>query len=119
MAFAIRDSFEVARSLVIEIPRSMICGGGAKSPLWRTILANVLGIPLNLPQTEQGPGYGGALLAMVDCGAYPSVQAACNALVRVAQTVEPDAELTARYEERYRKFRAIYPALKNVFSNLK
>ena len=65
VAFAIRDSFEVAQSLGVDIPRSMICGGGAKSPLWRTILANVLGIPLDLPQTEQGPGYGGAVLAMV------------------------------------------------------
>jgi len=118
VTFAIRDSFEVAKSLGIEIPRSMICGGGAKSPLWRTIMANVLGIPLDLPQTEQGPGYGGALLAMVACGAYPSVQAACNALVRVAQTVEPDPEFTARYEERYQKFKQIYPALKNVFSTL-
>ena len=119
VSFAIRDSFEVAKSLGVEIPRSMICGGGAKSPLWRTMLANVLGIPLDLPQTEQGPGYGGALLAMVACGAYPSVQAACGALVRVAQTVEPDAELTARYEAQYQKFRKIYPALKNVFPTLK
>jgi len=119
VAFAIRDSFEVARSLGIEIPRSMICGGGAKSPLWRTILSNVLGIPLDLPQTEQGPGYGGALLAMVACGAYPSVQAACGALVRVAQTVEPDEALTTRYEARYQQFKRIYPALKNVFPTLK
>ena len=119
VAFAIRDSFEVAKSLSISIPRSMICGGGAKSPLWRTILANVLGIPLDLPQTEQGPGYGGAVLAMVSCGAFENVQSACDALVRAADTVEPDAELTARYEERYRKFRTIYPALKNVFPSLK
>ena len=119
VAFAIRDSFEVAKSLGIAIPRSMICGGGAKSLLWRTIFANVLGIPLDLPQTEQGPGYGGAVLTMVGCGAFESVQSACDALVRVAGTVEPDPELTARYEERYRKFRAIYPALKNVFPILK
>lgn len=119
VVFAIRDSFEVAKSLGIAIPRSMICGGGAKSLLWRKIFANVLGIPLDLPQTEQGPGYGGAVLAMVGCGAFESVQSACDALVRVAGTVEPDAELTARYEERYRKFRAIYPALKNVFPILK
>ena len=119
VAFAIRDSFEVAQSLGVDIPRSMICGGGAKSPLWRTILANVLGIPLDLPQTEQGPGYGGAVLAMVACGAFESVRSACDALVRVADTVEPDPELTARYEERYGKFRQIYPALKNVFPSLK
>ncbi len=119
VAFAIRDSFEVAKSLGIAIPRSMICGGGAKSLLWRKIFANVLGIPLDLPQTEQGPGYGGAVLAMVGCGAFESVQSACGTLIRVAGTVEPDAELTARYEERYRKFRAIYPALKNVFPILK
>ena len=119
VAFAIRDSFEVAQSLGVDIPRSMLCGGGAKSPLWRIILANVLGVPLDLPQTEQGPGYGGAVLAMVACGTFESVQSACDALVRVADTVEPDPELTARYEERYRKFRQIYPALKNVFPNLK
>ncbi len=119
VAFAIRDSFEVAQSLGVDIPRSMICGGGAKSPLWRTILANVLGIPLDLPQTEQGPGYGGAVLAMVACGAFESVRSACDALVRVADTVEPDPELTARSEERYGKFRQIYPALKNVFPSLK
>ncbi len=119
VAFAIRDSFEVAKSLGVSIPRSTLCGGGSKSPLWRTTLANVLGIPLDLPQTEQGPGYGGAMLAMVGCGAFESVQTACGALARVAGTVEPDGELTARYEEQYRKFRAIYPALKNVFPILK
>ena len=118
VAFAIRDSFEVAKSLGIDIPCSMICGGGAKSPLWCTIFANVLGIPLTLPQTEQGPGYGGAMLAMVGCGACPSVQAACDALVHVAQTVEPDPALTARYEERYRRFRQIYPAMKMLFRSL-
>ena len=119
VAFAIRDSFEVAKSLGVSIPRSTVCGGGAKSPLWRTILANVLGIPLDLPQTEQGPGYGGAVLAMVGCGVFESVQSACDALVRVADTVEPEPELITRYEERYRKFRKIYPALKNVFPSLK
>ena len=119
VAFAIRDSFEVAKSLDISIPRSMICGGGAKSPLWRTILANVLGIPLSRPQTEQGPGYGGAVLAMVGCEAFESVQSACDALVRVAGTVEPDLELTIWYEAQYRKFKSIYPALKNVFPTLK
>ncbi|MCR5576344.1 MAG: xylulokinase [Oscillospiraceae bacterium] len=115
VAFAIRDSFEVARSLGIDIPRSWICGGGAKSPLWRKIFANVLGIPLDMVKTEQGPGYGGAMLAMVGCGVFGSVQEAADALVELASTVEPDPEITARYEEQYQKFRRIYPALKELF----
>ncbi len=118
VAFAIRDSFEVARSLGIEIQRSWICGGGAKSPLWRKIFANVLGIPLDMVQTEQGPGYGGAMLAMVGCGVYPSVEAAAGALVKLANTTEPDPALTARYEEQYQKYRKIYPALKSVFPEI-
>ena len=118
VAFAIRDSFEVARSLGIAIPITKICGGGAKSPLWRTIFANVLGIPLEMVKTEQGPGYGGAMLAMVGCGQYESVQAAADALVEVASTIQPDAELTAKYEARYQQFRKIYPACKELFAAL-
>lgn len=118
VAYAIRDSFEVARSLDIAIPSTKICGGGSKSPLWRTIFANVLGIPLELVKTEQGPGYGGAILAMVGCGAYESVQSACDALIEVASTVQPDPELTARYEARYQQFKQIYPTCKELFAKL-
>ena len=118
VAFALRDSVEVARSLGIRIESSMLCGGGAKSPLWRAIMANVLGIPLTIPQTEEGPGYGAAMLAMVGCGAYESVSACAAALVHVTETVEPDPELVARYEERYQAFKQIYPALKNVFPRI-
>lgn len=118
VAFALRDSFEVSRSLGIAIPRSNLCGGGAKSPLWGTILANVLGIPLDILVTEQGPGYGGALLAMVCCGQFADVQQAADALVRVSRTIEPDAELTARYEERYQKYKQIYPACRPLFKQL-
>ena len=119
VAFAIRDSFEVARSLGIDIRRSKLCGGGARSPLWRTIFANVLNIALDIPQTEEGPGYGGAMLAMVGCGAYESVEACAQALVHVKETLEPDPALAARYEERYQQFKAIYPAMKPLFKVLK
>ena len=115
VAFAIRDSVEVARSLGIDIPSSKICGGGAKSPLWKKIMANVLGVKLEIPACEQGPGMGGAMLAMVACGAYESVQAACDAIVKTDSVLEPDAELTARYEEQYKKFKTIYPAVKAIF----
>jgi len=118
VAFAIRDSLEVARSLGLEIPSSKLCGGGAKSPLWRKIFANVLGIPLEMVKTEQGPGYGGAMLAMVGCGQFASVQAASDALVELASVTKPDPELTARYEAQYQKFRKIYPAMKNIFPDL-
>jgi xylulokinase len=115
VAFAIRDSFEVAKSLGINIKRSKLCGGGAKSPLWRKMIANVLNIALDIPQTEEGPGYGCAMLAMVGCGAYDSVQSAVDALVHTDHTVEPDPEIAARYEVQYRKFQKIYPAVKELF----
>ena len=118
VAFAIRDSFEVAKSLGIAIPRSKLCGGGSRSPLWRTIFANVLGVPLELVKTEQGPGYGAAMLAMVGCGRFASVQAAADALVEVAGTVEPDPALTELYDAQYQKFRKIYPAMKELFPQL-
>ena len=118
VAFAIRDSVEVARSLGIQINRSNICGGGAKSPLWKKIMANVLNIELDSSESEQGPGMGGAMLAMVACGAYPTVKAACDAIVHVTSTVKPDPEIAAHYEKRYSQFREIYPALKPVFRTL-
>lgn len=119
VAFAIRDSFEVAKSLGIEINRSNICGGGSKSPLWKKIFANVLGIPLDIIKTEEGPGYGGAILAMVACGVYPDVRSAAEALVSTVSTIEPDAALTKLYEERYQQYRRIYPAMKQLFKELK
>ena len=118
VAFAIRDSVEVARSLGIEITTSKICGGGAKSALWKKIMANVLNVQLQCVASEQGPGLGGAMLAMVACGAYPTVADACKALVSVASTVEPETELVARYENRYQQFRKIYPACKELFAEL-
>ncbi len=118
VSFAIRDSLDVARSLGIDIASSMICGGGAKSPLWQKIMANVLGITLKKAATEQGPGFGGAILAMVASGAYPTVGDACGKLITVASEVAPEKELTARYEERYLAFRKIYPTLKELFPQL-
>lgn len=115
VTFGIRDSLEVAKSLGIVISRSKICGGGAKSPLWKKIVANVLNLELDVLETEEGPSYGGAILAAVACGAYPSVEEAAAQLVRVTETVYPDREIAARYERQYQKFQAIYPAMKGLF----
>lgn len=118
VAFAIRDSVEVARSLGITINTSKICGGGAKSPLWKRIFANVLNCELESPVSEQGPGMGGAMLAMVSCGEYTTVKACCEKMCGVASTVKPEPELVAKYEARYEQFRKIYPALKAVFPEI-
>lgn len=119
VAFAIRDSFEKAKELGIKIEASNICGGGAKSALWQRIMANVLGIRLDTVKTEQGPGYGAAILAMVGDGAYASVSEACGKLVEISSSVYPEAELTAMYNERYSNFSKIYPALKSVFREIR
>ena len=82
--------------------------------IWRQIVADVLDLPVNILQTEQGPSLGGALLAMVGAGEYPSVEAAAAACVRVSETVMPDPAAAAKYEDKYRTFARLYPALKAV-----
>ena len=119
VAFALRDSFEVAKSLGLDIKSSRLCGGGAKSPLWRKVLANILGIPLQIPLSEEGPGFGAAMLAMCACGEYDNIRDCADALTGVKETVLPDAEVSARYEERYEKFKKIYPAMKSLFKDLR
>ena len=114
VAFAFKDCVEIAKAQGIEIPASRICGGGVKSALWRTILANVLGIPLELPQTEQGPGYGGAMLAAVACGQWPTVADCARDLIKVRETTYPTQELVAAYAQKYATWRKLYPALKGV-----
>ena len=115
VAFALRDSLEVARSLGISLTRTKICGGGAKSPLWKKIIANVLNLKVDVLESEEGPSMGGAMLAAVACGEYASVEEIAAKVVKVVETVEPDAELAAKYEERYREFKEIYPACKPLF----
>ena len=114
-AFGLRDSLEVARSLGIKIERTKICGGGAKSPLWKKIIANVMNLKVDVPAVEEGPSMGGAMLAAVGCGAYPDVETIAEKFVHVVETVEPDPELVAKYEERYQKFKKLYPTMKELF----
>ena len=118
VAFAFRDSFEVAKSFGIDIKKSTVCGGGSRSPLWRKIIANVLGIPLEILETEQGPGYGACILAMVADGIYGSVEEASRKLVKIKKTEYPDVELAKLYDERYAEFKEIYPAMKGLFKKL-
>ena len=115
VAFALRDSFEVAKSLGIKIERTKICGGGAKSPLWKRIIANVLGIKVDVIESEEGPAMGGAMLAAVACREYPDVVSAAEAIVKIVDTIEPEPELVEKYNRRYEQFRQIYPRVKELF----
>ena len=117
VAFGLRDSMEAARNAGFSPERSKICGGGAKSPLWRKIIANVMNMEIDRIESEEGPGYGAAILAAVGCGAFTSVEEASKTLVKVIDTEKPDQELVKKYEEKYQRYRKLYPALKDFYQN--
>lgn len=118
VAFALRDSFEVAKSLGIPIERTKICGGGAKSPLWKKMIANILNVKVDVIESEEGPALGGAILAAVACGEFESVEQAAEKLVHVIDTVEPDPVLVQKYDARYAQFQEIYPACRELFDKI-
>ena len=82
--------------------------------LWKKIIANVMNMKVDLIESEEGPGYGAAILAAVGCGVFDSVEEAAKKLVKVTGTEEPDLELVQKYEERYQEFKELYPALKGI-----
>ncbi|MGN1139894.1 MAG: xylulokinase [Oliverpabstia sp.] len=118
VAFAIRDSFEIAKSLGIHMERTKICGGGAKSPLWRRIIANVLNIKVDRIASEEGPALGGAMLAAVADGTFTSVEDAAGKIVRIVETIEPEPDLAEKYDRQYQKFVKIYPEVKELYTEL-
>ena len=118
VAFALRDSFEVAKALGIKIERTKICGGGAKSPLRKKMIANILNVKVDVIESEEGPALGGAMLAAVANGEFASVEDAAAKIVKIIDTVEPDPELVEKYEARYQQFKQIYPACKELFPKL-
>ena len=115
VAFGLRDSMEAAKSTGLTPKRSKICGGGAKSPLWRKMIANVMNMKIDRIESEEGPGYGAAILAAVGCGVFSSVEEAAGRLVKITDTEEPDPQLAEKYEEKYQKYRKLYPALKEFY----
>lgn len=119
VAFAIRDNLEIAKKLGIKIEKSTICGGGAKSELWRKIIANVLNIRIDVPKTEEGPGMGAAYLAMVACGEFKTVLECSEKFFKIKDTVLPENKLSGHYEAKYRKFTKIYPEIKNLYKEIR
>ncbi|MDO4787615.1 MAG: xylulokinase [Johnsonella sp.] len=116
VAFGLRDSLEIARSLGISIRSSTISGGGAKSALWQKILANILNLELKLSSTQEGPAFGAAILAAVGCREFANIKEAAEKLIRITHRIEPDQALVQKYEEKYHIFTKLYPALKPLFN---
>lgn len=114
VSFALRDCVECARAGGLTITKATVCGGGAKSAVWKKILANVLNVEILSPETEQGPSYGAAILAMIGAGEYKNAEQA-KQLIKIKECVSPDRELTQKYEEKYQTFRKFYPALKGIY----
>lgn len=114
VAFALRDCMEIAKLSNENIIETTLCGGGAKSRVWGQILSDVLDAPIDIPETEQGPSYGAAILAMVGCGEYPSVDEACGKIIRTSGRICPDEANVKKYEEKYRVFRKLYPLLRSL-----
>jgi xylulokinase len=115
VAFGIKDSFTLIEEAGLgNIHQVRISGGGAKSPLWRQIMANVLGVELVTVNTTEGAAFGAALLAGVSAGFYESISQACEESIHITGSDEPGSE-TAAYQEIYPRYRALYPALSAEF----
>jgi xylulokinase len=114
VSFGLKDSLEIARSLGIDIKKTKLSGGGAKSPIWQQILANILDLDIEILETEEGPSLGGAILAAVACGEYASVEDAARTIVKVKKTIKPQKELVEVYQKKYETFSRLYPAIKGI-----
>jgi xylulokinase len=114
VAFSLKDSFSIFEEMKVPVGDVRLGGGGARSPLWRQIQADVYGYPVEVVEAEEGAAYGAALLAGVGGGAWKTVDEACDAVVRVALTVRPDPANVRILAARYQSFRKLYPALRDV-----
>jgi xylulokinase len=116
VAFSLRDTFEIFKEIGVRVDEIRLGGGGARSSLWRQIQADVNGQPVNTVAAEEGAAFGAALLAGVGVGIWPSVDAACDAVVRIADHLGPNAESVKILAQQYERFKQIYPALKPITS---
>jgi xylulokinase len=119
VAFGLRDGMELVKGAGLgEIRQIRVSGGGAKSPLWRQILADVLDAELVTVNTTEGGAFGAALLAAVGLGNWPDVPTACAETIQVLDTTRPNPEAVKQYATVYPRYRELYPALKGFFKNL-
>ncbi len=114
VAFSLRDTFTLFAELGIPVERIRLGGGGARGPLWRQIQADVYGQPVELLEAEEGGAYGAALLAGTSIGAWPTIEAACEATIRTAQTIHPNPVSAAAMNAAYTRYRRVYAALSTI-----
>ena len=114
VAYGLRDSLELLRELGVRPELGRVSGGAARSRLWLTIVASVLGIPLERAAVEKGSAYGAALLGGVAAGFFDDVHQAVGACVRVRATIDPEPEWVEVYDEGYARFRALYPVVRGL-----
>jgi xylulokinase len=117
VAFSQRDSFGIFAELGVPVTRIIVGGGGARSPLWRQIQADVYGHPVETVAAEEGAAYGAAVLAGVGAGIWPSVDEACDAIVRMSGVTSPDGARVTKMAHLYEAYKRIYPALRSVYAN--
>jgi len=115
VAFSLKDSFSIFEELNLPVERIRLGGGGARSPLWRQIQADVYNHEVEIVEAEEGAAYGAAILAGVGAKAWASVDEACAATVRVAQRIAPDPRASELMRRNYALYRRIYPALREAF----
>jgi xylulokinase len=119
VAFGLRDSFELIKTAgQVTVRQVRVSGGGAKSPLWRQILADVFNAELVTVNTTEGAAFGAALLAGVGAGAWSSVSEACQAVLRLTGSTQPQPSPSDFYEGQYQSYRLLYPALSSIFHRL-
>lgn len=114
VAYSLKDSFTIFEEMKIPVNSIRLGGGGARSPLWRQIQADVYAHEVEIVEAEEGAAYGAAILAGVGAGGWPSVEQACDAIVRVAKRIVPNAKDSATMQKAYPAYRKIYPALRQI-----
>lgn len=115
VAFGLRDSIEILRDLNVPINEVRVIGGGAKSPLWKQILADVFNESIQEINTNQGGGLGAAILAAVGHGLYDSVEEGCEQMISIVNTIAPIEENVVRYNKVYPLYNKLYQDLKEWF----
>lgn len=116
VAFSLRDTFTIFLEMKVPVTTIRLGGGGARSPLWRQIQADIYGQPVQTVDAEEGAAYGAAILAGVGVKTWSSVDQACQAVVRVAEKITPDSRHSLVLEKAYAAYRRMYPAMKSILN---